>query len=134
MNEDNIEVKETAEISDNTSNNDSKKRFNPLVVVGIVLALGILLIPLILNTKKMQKISLEEVAKHTDRSDCWMIIEGNVYDVSNFVPKHPGEDAILFGCGKDATNMFNSRPSDGTSHSDRARVQLENLKIGTLSE
>jgi len=76
--------------------------------------------------------SLDEVSNHSTREDCWLVIEDGVYDVTSFAPKHPGEEAIFFGCGKDATEMFNKR-QDGTSHSDRARVQLEKLKIGVLS-
>jgi cytochrome b involved in lipid metabolism len=142
----------TAETKESSSS--PKKSFNPLIIVGVILALALLAMPMILNSKKSQSsentkvdttqvstqeskqvttISLEEIAKHKDAGDCWMAIENSVYDVSSFVPKHPGEDAILMGCGKDATEMFNSRPNDGTSHSDRARVQLEKYKIGALS-
>jgi cytochrome b involved in lipid metabolism len=61
-----------------------------------------------------------------------MVIEGKVYDVTSFIPTHPGGDEILKGCGKDATSMFNSRPTDGTSHSTLARAQLQSFYIGDL--
>lgn len=77
-------------------------------------------------------ITMEEVGKHADQNSCWLVIEGNVYDVTSFIPNHPGEVAILSGCGKDATSMFNSRPGDGTSHSSRARNTLSDLQIGVL--
>lgn len=130
----------------------TKKSFNPLIIIVIVVATVILALPVYLNSKKsnstseevktsapvtvdaVKTITLGEIAKHADKTDCWMAIEGNVYDVSAFVPKHPGEDAILLGCGKDATEMFNKRPNDGTSHSDRARTQLANFLIGKLSK
>lgn len=84
-------------------------------------------------TETSKDISLEEVEEHSTKEDCWIAIEGGVYDVSSFVPKHPGEDAILLGCGKDATSMFNSRPNDGTSHSVKARQTLKTFQIGVLS-
>jgi len=80
--------------------------------------------------------TLEEVAKHTQKDDCWLAIEGKVYDVTSFVKGglHPGKDAILQGCGKDATEMFNSRPNDGTAHSSRARDMLPKYYIGELAK
>lgn len=43
--------------------------------------------------------SLEEVAKHNQKNDCWLVLEGKVYNVTEFVGIHPGQDAILEGCG-----------------------------------
>ncbi len=80
------------------------------------------------------KITLEEIANHKDATSCWMVVEGNVYDVTSFIPNHPGGEQILLGCGKDATEMFNTRPNDGTSHSNRARQMLDGLQIGVLSK
>ena len=81
-----------------------------------------------------RSITQEEVAKHSTASDCWMAIEGNVYDVTSFIPNHPGGQAIALGCGKDATALFNSRPNNGTSHSNRARDILSGMQIGVLAE
>lgn len=76
--------------------------------------------------------SFTDVAAHSTGEDCWTIIEGNVYDITSYVPFHPGGPAILQACGTDGTNFFNERPNDGTSHSDNARTQLAKLKIGVL--
>lgn len=79
--------------------------------------------------------SLEEIAKHKTKDDCWFVVERNVYDVTKFIAsnKHPGKDAILEGCGKDATVLFNTRPmGSGTPHSDKAKTGLSNFKIGLL--
>merc|ERR1712166_747635 len=52
--------------------------------------------------------SEEEVAKHTTKDDCWVILDGKVLDVTNFLSEHPGgELAILTFAGKDATEEFN---------------------------
>jgi len=80
----------------------------------------------------LRQITLSEVSNHSISSDCWLVIDGNVYDVTKYIPSHPGGSQILQGCGKDATSIFNSRPNDGTSHSDRARVLLPNYQVGVL--
>merc|ERR1719162_646619 len=52
--------------------------------------------------------TLEEVAKHTTKNDCWVVVDGNVLDVTSFLSQHPGgELAILTFAGKDATEEFN---------------------------
>merc|ERR1712050_767801 len=52
-------------------------------------------------------ITMEEVAKHTSKGDCWVVLHGRVLDVTNFLSQHPGgELAILTFGGKDATAEF----------------------------
>merc|ERR1719424_1999234 len=52
--------------------------------------------------------TLEEVAKHTTKGDCWVVVDDQVLDVTNFLKDHPGgELAILTFAGKDATEEFN---------------------------
>ncbi len=52
--------------------------------------------------------SLSEVAMHNSATNCWLVIEQNVYNVTDFIPQHPGGEEILKGCGKDATSLFQS--------------------------
>ncbi len=75
--------------------------------------------------------TLEEIAPHNSAENCWLLIAGKVYDVTSFIPGHPGGEAILQGCGKDATAMFTERP-DGTAHSPRAEAKLDQFFIGDL--
>lgn len=35
-------------------------------------------------------ISTTELASHNERADCWVGYKGKVYDITSFVPKHPG--------------------------------------------
>merc|ERR1719313_2122662 len=52
--------------------------------------------------------SMDEVAKHTTKGDCWVVVAGQVLNVTNFLSSHPGgELAILTFAGKDATEEFN---------------------------
>jgi len=52
--------------------------------------------------------TLEDVAKHAKETDCWVVVNGQVLDVTKFLPDHPGgAKAILLYAGKDATEEFN---------------------------
>merc|ERR1719203_947495 len=56
----------------------------------------------------MSAYTLDEVAKHTTKGDCWVVVSGQVLNVTNFLSQHPGgELAILTFGGKDATEEFN---------------------------
>jgi len=51
--------------------------------------------------------TLDEVAKHTTKEDCWVVLHGEVLNVTSFLKDHPGgELAILTFAGKDATPEF----------------------------
>lgn len=52
--------------------------------------------------------TIDEVASHNKKEDIWVIIDGQVLDVTKFLPDHPGgEKAILLYAGRDATEEFN---------------------------
>merc|ERR1712151_454639 len=52
--------------------------------------------------------TMAEVAKHTTKEDCWVVVSGQVLNVTNFLGEHPGgELAILTFAGKDASEEFN---------------------------
>jgi hypothetical protein len=38
---------------------------------------------------------MDEVAKHTTESDCWIVVNGEVLDVTSFLSKHPGGKQVL---------------------------------------
>ncbi|KAI1815348.1 FMN-dependent dehydrogenase-domain-containing protein [Poronia punctata] len=55
----------------------------------------------------MAPLSGPEVEKHNDKKSCWVIIHGKAYDVTEFLPEHPGGmNIILKYAGKDATAEF----------------------------
>lgn len=78
-------------------------------------------------------ISVEEVAKHNTAQDCWTIIHDQVFDITKAISSHPGGEAILAGCGKNATAMFESKPVTGKPHSQMAQENLDNFYLGDLA-
>lgn len=51
----------------------------------------------------------DEIMKHNTADDCWMVVKGVVYDVSQFHKYHPGGSEIIvkYG-GKEATELFDA--------------------------
>ena len=51
--------------------------------------------------------TLEQVKTHNKADDCWLVINGLVYDVTNFLCEHPGGDyIILSNAGQDCTGFL----------------------------
>jgi cytochrome b involved in lipid metabolism len=51
--------------------------------------------------------SANEVSDHNKKDDCWIIINNNVYDVTEFLTSHPGGAGIILQVGgTDATDYF----------------------------
>lgn len=72
--------------------------------------------------------SLAEVSEHNYSKDCWLVIGGKVYDVTNFLEEHPGGDEVLLSAtGKDATDDF-----EDVGHSNSAREMMDQYYIGEI--
>ncbi|KLO10491.1 hypothetical protein SCHPADRAFT_856548 [Schizopora paradoxa] len=55
----------------------------------------------------MSSYSLAQVAEHNSSKSCWVIIKNRVYDVTEFLPEHPGGAKIILKyAGKDATSAY----------------------------
>ena len=80
--------------------------------------------------KTMEKtFTMKEIEKHNNENDAWLVLFGNVYDVTKWIHIHPGGDVIKYGIGKDATEMFKS-----VGHNDDALEFMNNYKIGILEQ
>lgn len=55
--------------------------------------------------------SAAQVAAHSTEEDCWTIVGGTVYDMTVFIPQHPGGRALLPACGTDGTKLFAMEPA-----------------------
>ncbi|RDL31393.1 Uncharacterized protein BP5553_09602 [Venustampulla echinocandica] len=52
-------------------------------------------------------LSGKQIAEHNSRESCWVIVHGKAYDVTEFLPEHPGGSKIILKyAGKDATEEF----------------------------
>ncbi len=78
-------------------------------------------------------ITMQDVAEHDNAASCWMVIDGVVYDITTYIPKHPTEPEVLLPwCGKEATQAWETKGGTGDSHSNRAQATLETYAIGRL--
>ncbi len=73
-----------------------------------------------------------DVARHARPEDCWMIIDGRVYDISAYLPDHPSRSGIVEPwCGKEASEAYHTK-GRGRPHSAGANALLAEYRIGTL--
>lgn len=80
------------------------------------------------NTKTIT-LTKEEIAKHNNRNDCYLIIKDQVYSVASFIGSHPGGVSKLVNeCGKEASAIF------AKIHSNFAWNLLNDYYIGKLGQ
>uniref|UniRef100_A0A6C0IYM7 Cytochrome b5 heme-binding domain-containing protein n=1 Tax=viral metagenome TaxID=1070528 RepID=A0A6C0IYM7_9ZZZZ len=72
---------------------------------------------------------MQEVKKHDKADDAWIVIEDKVYDITDWVPIHPGGGVILKKLGQDATTTFMSVHPDPDFIKENL---LKKFYIGTL--
>lgn len=53
-------------------------------------------------------IPVEEISKHNSIEDCWIVVDGKVWDITDFAPDHPGGGEIIWKhAGRDASASYN---------------------------
>lgn len=94
---------------------------------GLIAGAGVLGAPAQAAPSRM--FTKAEVARHGTASDCWVYIGRNVYDMTAYLPRHPGgADEIAPYCGGNAKAAFlGEHAGDGF-----AKKGLATLKIGRL--
>jgi len=54
-------------------------------------------------------IPMSEVSRHNTKESAWVVLFGQIYDLTEFLPDHPGgEEVVLKWAGKDATKFWNA--------------------------
>ncbi|ETW84025.1 hypothetical protein HETIRDRAFT_449612 [Heterobasidion irregulare TC 32-1] len=75
-------------------------------------------------------VTLDELRQHTTKASMWVLIDGKVYDATNFLDEHPGGDEVILSeSGKDGTEAF-----EDVGHSDEARAMLPGMLVGELEK
>ncbi|MEK6926199.1 MAG: cytochrome b5-like heme/steroid binding domain-containing protein [Nanoarchaeota archaeon] len=76
-------------------------------------------------------ISSSELSKHSKQSDCWISYKGKVYDLTKWLPKHPGSAAAIAPyCG--TSSEFEKAFSDKHGTSQVQRMVAEGIYKGEL--
>jgi cytochrome b involved in lipid metabolism len=74
--------------------------------------------------------TLADVSKHSTAADCWSAVNKGVYNLTVWIPKHPGGKSVIVAmCGKDGSSSFNGMHG----HSESANAALVAYRIGSLS-
>jgi cytochrome b involved in lipid metabolism len=74
-------------------------------------------------------LSAQEVSKHNSASDCWSVVNGNVYNLTSYIQRHPGGQSALKNiCGKDGSTAFSNQ------HNNQGKPNnvLQGFLIGAL--
>ncbi|MBB1508308.1 cytochrome b5-like heme/steroid binding domain-containing protein [Tessaracoccus sp. MC1756] len=74
--------------------------------------------------------TMADVAAHSTPADCWIAVDGNAYDVSSWIPQHPGgPERIEPLCGTDATAQFTGQHGQ----TEVAQATLKTFLLGPLA-
>ncbi len=109
-----------------------------------LITLGIITTALVIYNKKLQfipnklpknlkKYSVATIKKHNTKDDAWIILDGYVYDVTKWIPDHPGGLAIMkgVGSGEDWLDNF-SKIDSHLKNNAKIRGLLTKYLIGKL--
>jgi monoamine oxidase len=67
--------------------------------------------PVNIGGGSLKQYTMKDVSKHDKITDAWTAIVGNVYDITKWIPQHPGGAiAIMQIAGKDGTKLFMGNP------------------------
>ena len=73
--------------------------------------------------------TMTEVKQHASASSCWSAVDGEVYDLTKWVDRHPGgSKRILAMCGQDGSSEYHSQHGS----KGRAAITLDGYSIGKL--
>ena len=76
-------------------------------------------------------VTAAELSEHTSQDDCWFVVDGKVYDVTNWLPQHPGGGAVILGASADPSSssaMFHAMHGNA----ERALENVEKSLVGVF--
>ncbi|KAF9887878.1 hypothetical protein FE257_009538 [Aspergillus nanangensis] len=82
-----------------------------------------------MTTKKL--LSTQEISGHNTPDDCWIVVDNQVWDVTDFLEEHPGGSMIILKyAGRDATKPYSEVHTPGVLKSNLSPEK----HLGTLDE
>lgn len=76
-------------------------------------------------------LSLETVALNDSEASCWTVVNGNVYDLTDWISSHPGGASRILGlCGIDGTSQFEGQHGGSAA----AEGTLEGYLLGSIGD
>ncbi|KAI4527468.1 Inositolphosphorylceramide-B hydroxylase [Schizophyllum commune Tattone D] len=82
-------------------------------------------------TKRIRIFTAEDVAEHKTAESTWVTYKDRVYDITQFLPDHPGGDDIVLKYAGKAVDEIMKDPLEH-EHSDSAYDVLSDYQIGKL--
>ncbi|KAI8969113.1 acyl-CoA dehydrogenase/oxidase [Mycotypha africana] len=80
----------------------------------------------------MKTFTVEEVKAHNRPDDCWIIVDGKVFDVTKFLNDHPGGKKVLVKvAGTDATKQFNTFHNEAIMQRSGLPLQIGIIETAT---
>lgn len=71
-----------------------------------------------------------QVSQHSTGTDCWSVLNGNVYNLTPYVSSHPGGPAVIKAiCGKDGSAAFAGQHAGASTPASA----LASYKLGALA-
>ena len=81
------------------------------------------------TTSSASGYTMADVEAHNTMDSCWAAIEGNVYDLTDWISQHPGGAShIVALCGTNGTSAFEGQHSGDSRPAD----ELESFLLGPL--
>jgi cytochrome b involved in lipid metabolism len=76
-------------------------------------------------------LSLDTVAMNDSEASCWTVINGNVYDLTDWISSHPGGASRILGlCGIDGSSQFEGQHGGSAA----AEGTLESYLLGSIGD
>ncbi|PYH34394.1 FMN-dependent alpha-hydroxy acid dehydrogenase [Aspergillus neoniger CBS 115656] len=83
-----------------------------------------------------RQLSAQQISEHKTPDDCWIVVDNQVWDVTDFLEEHPGGSSIILKyAGRDATKAYSEvhAPSVIKSHLSPER-NMGVLDVATINE
>lgn len=100
----------------------------------IVLTVILSVVLFVLSTSIISAYTVNDVSKHNTASDCWVVFDNGVYNITKYVSQHDEYLNIRSWCGTDITSEFKTKNGEGVDHKKSSYALFAEYKIGDISK